>query len=70
VETYTHKQSTIINDQNQSTNEIYIAITMKQYIESKLIAIEQQIVLERCYNKLQSLIEDRSVIVYLLSFYI
>jgi hypothetical protein len=70
VETYTHKQSTIINDQNQSTNEIYIAITMKQYIESKLIAIEQQIVLERCYNTLQSLIEDRSVIVYLLSFYI
>jgi hypothetical protein len=43
---------------------------MKEYIEQKLTNIEQEIVKESCYNKVQSLIKDRSIILYLLSFYI
>jgi hypothetical protein len=43
---------------------------MKEYIEQKLTNIEQEIVLESSYNRLQSLMKDRSIILYLLSFYI
>ncbi len=43
---------------------------MKEYIESKLKDIEQEIVLESSYNRLNSLLDDRNVILYLLSFYI
>ena len=60
----TNKQQTTLN------NEIYIAITMKEYIEAKLKDIEQDILKESSYNRLQSLMKDRSIILYLLSFYI
>jgi N-acetylglutamate synthase-like GNAT family acetyltransferase len=43
---------------------------MKEYIEQRLRDIEQDILLERDYYKVQSLIKDRYVILYLLSFYI
>jgi len=43
---------------------------MKEYIEQRLNDIEQDIVLENNYYKVQSLIKDRSIILYLLSFYI
>ena len=43
---------------------------MKEYIEAKLKDIEQDIVLERSYTKLNTLMKDRSIILYLLSFYI
>lgn len=43
---------------------------MKEYIEQKLTNIEQEIVKESSYNRLQSLMKDRSIILYLLSFYI
>lgn len=43
---------------------------MKEYIESKLKDIEQDIVKERDYYKLSSLLDDRNVILYLLSFFI
>ena len=43
---------------------------MKEYIEAKLKDIEQDIVLESSYNRLQSLMKDRSIVLYLLSFYI
>ena len=41
---------------------------MKEYIEAKLKDIEQEIVKESSYNR--SLMKDRSIILYLLSFYI
>ena len=43
---------------------------MKEYIEDKLKTIEQDIVLESNYNRIRSLLDDRNVILYLLSFYI
>jgi hypothetical protein len=43
---------------------------MKEYIEQKLNDIEQAIVKESCYDKVQSLLDDRNVILYLLSFFI
>jgi len=43
---------------------------MKEYMESKLKDIEQDIVKERDYYKLSSLLDDRNVILYLLSFFI
>lgn len=43
---------------------------MKEYIEGKLKDIEQEIVLESSYNRLNSLLDDRNVILYLLSFFI
>lgn len=43
---------------------------MKEYIEDKLKAIEQDILLERNHYRLQSLLDDRNVILYLLSFFI
>lgn len=43
---------------------------MKEYIEDKLKTIEQDILLENNYYKLSSLLDDRNVILYLLSFFI
>jgi hypothetical protein len=43
---------------------------MKEYIEEQLNNIEQDILLERSYNEVQTLLEHRSIILYLLSFYI
>lgn len=43
---------------------------MKEYIEQRLKAIEQDILLENNYYKLSSLLDDRNVILYLLSFFI
>ena len=43
---------------------------MKEYIEDKLNTIEQDILKERNHYKLSSLLDDRNVILYLLSFFI
>ena len=43
---------------------------MKEYIECKLKDIEQDILKENNYYKVQSLMKDRSIILYLFSFYI
>ena len=43
---------------------------MKEYIEQRLNDIEQDILKENNYYKLSSLLDDRNVILYLLSFYI
>lgn len=43
---------------------------MKEYIEQRLKDIEQDILKESSYNRIQSLLDDRNVILYLLSFFI
>lgn len=43
---------------------------MKEYIEDKLNTIEQDILKERNHYKVSSLLDDRNVILYLLSFFI
>lgn len=43
---------------------------MKEYIEQRLNDIEQDILKENNYYKLSSLLDDRNVILYLLSFFI
>jgi len=43
---------------------------MKEYIEQRLKNIEQDILKESSYNRIQSLLDDRNVILYLLSFFI
>lgn len=43
---------------------------MKEYIEDKLKLVEEQILKENNYYKLSSLLDDRNVILYLLSFFI
>jgi hypothetical protein len=43
---------------------------MKEYIEQRLNLVEEQILKENNYYKVQSLMKDRSIILYLLSFYI
>lgn len=43
---------------------------MKEYIESKLKAIEQDILLENNHYRIECLLDDRNVILYLLSFFI
>ena len=43
---------------------------MKEYIEDKLKTIEQDILIERNHYRIESLLDDRNVILYLLSFFI
>jgi hypothetical protein len=43
---------------------------MKEHIEQRLKDIEQDIIKESSYNRIQSLLDDRKVILYLLSFFI
>lgn len=43
---------------------------MKEYIEQRLNDIEQDILKENNYYRLSSLLDDRNVILYLLSFFI
>ena len=43
---------------------------MKEYIEQRLNDIEQDILKENNYYALSSLLDDRNVILYLLSFFI
>jgi len=43
---------------------------MKEYIQTKLEIIEQDILKERNYYKHSLLLDDRNVILYLLSFFI
>jgi hypothetical protein len=43
---------------------------MKEHIEQRLKDIEQDIIKESSYNRIQSLLDDRNVILYLLSFFI
>lgn len=43
---------------------------MKEYIEDKLKLVEEQILKENNYYALSSLLDDRNVILYLLSFFI
>lgn len=43
---------------------------MKEYIEDKLKLVEEQILKENNYYTLSSLLDDRNVILYLLSFFI
>jgi hypothetical protein len=42
---------------------------MKEHIEQRLKDIEQDIIKESSYNRIQSLLDDRNVILYLLSFF-
>ena len=43
---------------------------MKEYIEVKLKLVEEQIHKENNHYKISSLLDDRNVILYLLSFFI
>ena len=43
---------------------------MKEYIEVKLKLVEEQILKENNHYKISSLLDDRNVILYLLSFFI
>jgi hypothetical protein len=43
---------------------------MKEHIEQQLKNVEEQIIKESSYNRIQCLLDDRNVILYLLSFFI